>query len=53
MDYADPWDENARLERQMEVELLSQLVRKRPHEAERLPDAERVPAHRKRLDPRQ
>jgi hypothetical protein len=52
MDYADPWDEIARLERQMEVELLMQLERTLVHEAERLPVAERVPADRTRLDPR-
>ncbi|HSH74194.1 MAG TPA: hypothetical protein VLA09_00705 [Longimicrobiales bacterium] len=34
MERADPWDEIARLERQMEFELLSQLERTRAQRAE-------------------
>jgi len=53
MEHADPWDEVARLERQMEIELLSQLERTVNRETERLPDAERKATDRTLLDRRQ
>lgn len=52
MNHADPWDEVARLEWEMEVELLAQLERSRSSEAGGLPASERVPVDRAHLDPR-
>ena len=52
MEHADPWDEIARLEKQMEVELLLQLERTRADEAESLAATERAPVDRTLLDPR-
>jgi hypothetical protein len=43
MNHADPWDEVARLQKQMDVELLRQLRGKQPDGAKRLDMSERTP----------
>lgn len=51
MGHADPWDEAARLEWEMEVELLARLERSPSKEVEGLPAGERAPVDRAHLDP--
>ena len=52
MNHADPWDEIARLEKQMEVELLAALARTRARQRKSVPVNERIPSARERLEPR-
>jgi len=46
MNHADPWDEIARLQKQMDVELLRQLRGKQADGSKRLEKKERVPKER-------
>ena len=50
MQHADPWDEIARLEKQMDAELLEELEDAEPAEASRRKAVERASHVRRELD---
>ena len=51
MNHADPWDEIARLEKQMEVELLAHLEDAAVERRKGIPVSERLPSDGLLLDP--